>query len=450
MNLDIIPLVKRLKPSLHTKVLAGSLILGTLIVAVGLLAVQMSATMERSSRAILTENVSSLKAAEELELALLDQKGIVSSYLLDGGEQWLALLEEKRRRFDEWLLKAKEVGFTDQERRILQRIGALYPQYDGLRYQVIQLHQGGRSLEAKQLLLHGVKDLMDRLYEACEELLFVNEQLIAESQRQSQQKLAWLRTVLWSGIAIAILLGLLGGWVLSQGMTRRLLQSEKLATLGHMAGLVAHEVRNPLTAIKMRIHALEDELEASHAGQDHVAVIRQEIERLERMVQNFLDLARLPEPCLRPLAVNDVITRALDVVKPTLEDQAIQVRTSVPDGLPLVQGDAEQLEQVLLNVLLNAMQAMPDGGVIDIGTSWVDGALEVSVSDTGPGIPKASRANLFEPFFTTKANGIGLGLSLAKKVVEQHRGSIALKDRPGVGTTVAIRLPAHQPAGAFA
>jgi len=436
--------------SLNTKMLVGSLTLGVLIAAIGVLAVHMSHTIARSSRAILSENVSSLKAAEELEIALLDQKGIVGSYLLDGDEKWLRLLDEKRRKYDEWFARAKEVALTQQEQRILERIRQLYQEYDRLRFQVIRLAQDGSRFAAQQLLLNRVREIVDQLYEGCEELLFFNEQLIAESQKKSQQKLAWLQTVLWSSIVVAIFLGLLGGWMVARGMTKRLVQSEKLASLGHMAGLVAHEVRNPLTAIKMRIHALEDELEASHAGQDHVDVIRQEIERLERMVQNFLDLARLPEPCLQPVTFNGVITRALEVVKPTLEDQAIQVHTSVLDGLPLVQGDAEQLEQVLLNLLLNAMQAMPDGGVIDIGTSWVDGSLEVSVSDTGAGIPKETRANLFEPFFTTKVNGIGLGLSLAKKIVEQHHGSITLKDRHGEGTTVVIRLPASQPARAFA
>lgn len=442
--------MKSVTLSLKTKVLVGSASLGLLIVAIGLLAVQMSHTVARSSQAILTENVSSLKAAEELEIALLDQKGLVSSYLVNGDPQWLKLLEEKRAKFEEWFANAKQVALTAHEQRILDRIRSLYQEYDRLRYHVIQLAQDGEPRAAEQLLFQRGRELSDRLYEACEELLFFNEQLIAESQQASRRKLAWFHTVLWSSIATAILLGLLGGWLIAKGMTRRLVQSEKLASLGHMAGLVAHEVRNPLTAIKMRIHALEDELEASHAGQDHVAVIRQEIERLERMVQNFLDLARLPEPSLRPLALNEVITRALEVVQPTLEDQAIQIRINAPDGLPLVHGDAEQLEQVLLNVLLNAMQAMPDGGVIDIGASWVDGALEVSVSDTGAGISKETRANLFEPFFTTKANGIGLGLSLAKKVMEQHRGSITLKDRHGAGTTVAIRLPALQPAGAVA
>jgi len=436
--------------SFKTKVLVGSVSLGLLIVAIGLLAVQMSHTVARSSQAILTENVSSLKAAEELEIALLDQKGLVSSYLVNGDAQWLKLLEEKRSKFEEWFTRAKQVALTEHEQRILDRIRSLYQEYDQLRYHVIQLAQDGEARAAEQLLFQRGRELAERLYEACEELLFFNEQLIAESQQASGRRLIWFQTMLWGSVATAILLGVLGGWLIARSMTRRLVQSEKLASLGHMAGLVAHEVRNPLTAIKMRIHALQDELEASHASQDHVAVIRQEIERLERMVQNFLDLARLPEPRLRPLAVSDVIARALEVVKPTLEEQAIQIRTSVPDDLPLVQGDAEQLEQVLLNLFLNAIQAMPEGGVIDVGASWADGALEVSVSDTGAGIPKASRTNLFEPFFTTKANGIGLGLSLAKKVVEQHRGSIALKDRPGGGTTVAIRLPALQPAGVVA
>ena len=436
--------------SFKTRVLAWSVLLGLLVVAIGLLAGQMSHTVARSSQAILTENVSSLKAAEELEITLLDQKGLVSSYLVNGDPQWLKLLEEKRAKFEEWFNKAKQVALTTHEQRILDRIRLLYQEYDRLRYHVIQLAQDGETRAAEQLLFQHGRELADRLYDSCEELLFFNEQLIAESQQASGHRLIWFQTMLWGSVATAILLGVLGGWLIARSMTRRLVQSEKLASLGHMAGLVAHEGRNPLTAIKMRIHALQDELEASHASQDHVTVIRQEIERLERMVQNFLDLARLPEPCLRLLAVSDVITRALEVMKPTLEEQAIQVRTSLSDGLPLVHGDAEQLEQVLLNLLLNAVQAMPEGGVVDIGASWADGSLEVSVSDTGPGIPKESRANLFEPFFTTKANGIGLGLSLAKKVVEQHRGSIALKDRHGAGTTVAIRLPLLQPVGAVA
>ena len=443
--------MKLRKLSLHTKVLAGSLVIGTLIVAVGLLAVQMSRTMERSSRAILTENVSSLKAAEELEIALLDQKGIVGSYLLDGDEKWLRLLDEKRRKYDEWFARAKEVALTEQEQRILQRIRPLYQEYDRLRYQVIRLAQDGSRFAAQQLLLNRVRELVDQLYEACEELLFFNEQLIAESQKKSQQKLAWLQTVLWSSIAVAIFLGLLGGWMVARGMTKRLVQSEKLASLGHMASLVAHEVRNPLTAIKMRVHSLQEELAASVSNQDDVAVIRQEIERLERIVQNFLDFVRLPEPEFQPLSLHEVAKRAVELLKPNLEEHAIRMTVNWPETLPHVQGDAEQLEQVFLNLLLNAIQAMPEGGTVEVTASWVkgrteaDGHVEVSVNDTGPGIPKELREKIFDPFFTTKANGIGLGLSLAKKVVEQHQGMIGIQDRNGSGTAIVIRFPARQP-----
>lgn len=447
----------RSKPfSLNAQMLAGSLTLGALVVAIGVLAVQMSHTVARSSRAILAENVSSLKAAEELEIALLDQKGLVGSYLLDGDDKWLRLLDEKRKKYDEWFARAKEVALTEHERRILERIRRLYQEYDRLRFQVIRLAQDGSRFAAQQLLLNRVREFVEQLYEACEELLFFNEQLIAESQKRSQQKLAWFQAVLWSSIAVAIFLGLLGGWMVARGMTKRLVQSEKLASLGHMAGLVAHEVRNPLTAIKMRVHSLQEELAASVSSQDDVEVIRQEIERLERIVQNFLDLVRLPEPKLQPLSLHEVVRRAAELLKPNLEEHAIQVTVHWPETLPSVHGDAEQLEQVFLNLLLNASQAMPEGGAIEIVASWVkgrtelDGSIEVAVSDTGPGIPQELREKIFDPFFTTKANGIGLGLSLAKKVVEQHQGVIDVRDRHGSGTTVTIRLPAKQPLEAIA
>jgi len=442
--------------SLNAKMLAGSLTLGALIAAIGALAVHMSHTIARSSTAILAENVSSLKAAEELEIALLDQKGIVGSYLLDGDEKWLRLLEEKRKKYDEWFARAKEVALTAQEQRILERIRQLYQEYDRLRFQVIRLSQDSSRFAAQQLLLNRVRELVDQLYEACEELLFFNEQLIAESQQKSQQKLTWFQAVLWSSIAVAILLGLLGGWMVARGVTKRLVQSEKLASLGHMAGLVAHEVRNPLTAIKMRVHSLQEELAASVSSQDDVEVIRQEIERLERIVQNFLDLVRLPEPNIQPLSLHEIIKRTVELLRPNFEEHAISVTVNWPETLPSVQGDAEQLEQVFLNLLLNAIQAMPEGGAIELAASWIkgrtemDGSIEVAVSDTGPGIPKALRDKIFDPFFTTKANGIGLGLSLAKKVVEQHQGVIEVQDRDGAGTTVTIRLPAKQPIEAIA
>lgn len=447
----------RSKPfSLNAQMLAGSLTLGALVVAIGVLAVQMSHTVARSSRAILAENVSSLKAAEELEIALLDQKGVVGSYLLDGDDKWLRLLDEKRKKYDEWFARAKEVALTEHEQRILERIRRLYQEYDRLRFQVIRLAQDGSRFAAQQLLLNRVREMVEQLYEACEELLFFNEQLIAESQKKSQQQLTWFQTVLWSSIAVAIFLGLLGGWMVARGMTKRLVQSEKLASLGHMAGLVAHEVRNPLTAIKMRVHSLQEELAASVSSQDDVEVIRQEIERLERIVQNFLDLVRLPEPNIQPLFLHEVATRAVKLLKPNLEEHAIRVTINWPETLPNVQGDAEQLEQVFLNLLLNASQAMPEGGAIEMTASWIksrtemDGSIEVAVSDTGSGIPQEVRDKIFDPFFTTKANGIGLGLSLAKKVVEQHHGVIDVRDRDGSGTTVTIRLPAKQPVEAIA
>jgi len=442
--------------SLNVKVLTSSFVIGALIVTVGLLAVHMSLTLQRSSRAILAENVSSLKAAEELEIALLDQKGIVGSYLLNGEARWLRLLEEKRQKFTEWFAKAKDVAITQHERDILQQIGTRYQEYDRLRYQAIWLYQQGHRLAAQQLLLNRVKESVDQLYQDCEELLFVNEQLIVESQRTSERKLAWFQGVLWSCITLAIFLGLLAGWLVSKGVARQLVQAEKLASLGQMAGLVAHEVRNPLTAIKMRVHSLQHELEASVSSQDDIEVIRQEIERLERIVNNFLQLAKQPEPKPQRISITETVTRALNVLEPSLEEHGIQVETRYAEPLPVVQADAEQLEQVILNLLLNAVQAMPEGGTIRIAAEWLrgrhetGGQVEITVSDTGPGIPPDLREKAFDPFFTTKADGSGLGLPLVKKIVELHHGSITIQPDKGAGTTMTIRLPAGKPEVAFA
>ncbi len=430
--------------------LGGSLLLGVLVMAIGLLAIEISRTMAQSSRAILSENVSSLKAAEELEIALLDQKGIATNYLLDGDAQWLEILEAKRQKFSEWFTRATEVAQTEPEQHILSRIGELYREEDRLRYEAILLDQQGKSAEAQRLLYH-TRQLVDALYDTCEELLFVNEQLIAESMARSQRKVAWLHAVLWGSIVAAILLGLVGGWLVSLAVTKRLAQSEKLATLGEMAGLVAHEVRNPLTAISLRVHSLQDEGPLSASGREDLEVIRQEIERLERIVRNFLDLVKLPQPRLQPIAINEAVGQALLLLRPTLERRAVQVHTQLTEVLPPILADPEQLKQVLLNLLLNSAQAMPEGGTIGIATALEQGRassgthVTLSISDTGSGIAPEVREKIFEPFFTTRANGTGLGLSLAKKIIELHQGGIAVREDHGPGTTVTIHLPASRP-----
>jgi len=425
----------------------GSLVLGGLIIAIGALAIQTSQVIERSSNAILAENVSSLKAAEELQIALLDQKGLAGSYLLEGDERWLQLLEDKRERFDEWLERAGDVARTEHEQATLQRISRLYQEYDRQRYRVIALTQQGQRLAAQQLLLGRVRELVDQLYEACEELLFYNEQLIAESQAQSARKLVWLQTALWSSICVAVLLGFLGGWVLSRGMAHRLVTSEKLASLGQMAGFVAHEVRNPLTAINLRLQSLQHDLGASAAAQEDVQVIRAEIDRLERLARDFLDLAKLPEPQRRPMALNQVVLDVLQVLAPSFKEQAVVVRTNLGDPSPSILADAGQIKQVLLNLLLNALRAMPSGGTVTVVTSGPDGLrgrirqAEVSIRDTGGGISPELRGRIFEPFATANEAGTGLGLAIAKKIVEQHQGTITLKMHDGAGTEVTVRVP---------
>ncbi len=431
--------------SLKTRVFIWSTVMGVLTVAIGLFAIATGRAMLEASHANLVENVSSLKYAEELEITLLDQKGYVSSYLLDGDPDWLAKLEEKKQTFEHWLDKAKAVGFTEREQVVIRQIRVLYNQFDQRRKKVIALGRQGRVPEAAQLLLRGGPNLMEELYQLCEELLFINEGLIAASERSNEHKLAWLEGVVWGSNVIAVLLGLLGGWLVARSVTQRLVQSEKLAALGQMAGLVAHEVRNPLTAINMRVHSLHEEAALSSSAQDDVRVIREEIERLERIVQSFLKLARLPQPRLQLVDIREPIERAVVVLRPIFERQGTRLEQSLVVPSPQVRVDAEQIQQVLVNLLLNATQAMPDGGTLRITTECVGDRwrqqLQLLIEDSGLGIAPSLRRQLFDPFVTTKADGVGLGLSLAKRIIETHGGLITLANRRQGGTTVRIVLP---------
>ncbi len=434
------------------KVLGGVFIVGTLVVAVGALATQMSHTTQHAFKTVIAENMPSLIAGPELEVALLNQKGLVSSYLLSGDQRWLQLLEERRRSFDEWLGKAQAVSFTTHEQDIMQRLRSRYQEYDRLRYNAIALYQQGESTTAQQLLLGRGNELMNQLYEDLEELVSFNEQQITDSDAQATKKLEWFNMALWSTIASAILLGLAGGWVIWKGVTRRLVQSEKLASLGQLAGMVAHEVRNPLTAIKMRLHAFQEELVNLPSTLEDVEVIQEEVERLERIVKNFLSFAKLPEPIAQPVSINDILTRTLSVVKPTLEAHGIRLETRFAEPPPTAQADATQLQQVFLNLFMNSLQAMPQGGTLQVATTRTQhpqaphphGHVEIAIRDTGPGIPASLRRRVFDPFFTTKSDGIGLGLSLAKRIVDAHKGSIALQDGSGWGGAIVIRLPSAE------
>lgn len=248
----------------------------------------------------------------------------------------------------------------------------------------------------------------------------------------------------------------------------RMKERDRLAALGEMAAGLAHEIRNPLGAIKGAAQLLlppaADVAEAPATpgpeSQQFLSIIVEEANRLNRVVSQFLDYARPFRGELQPLDVNEVVRKTAALVTPPpvpgTEGETrppVEVVLSLGDELPRVRADAEQLRQVFLNLAINAVQAMGEGGKLTISTSVRKGGrrgapaqfLEVRFRDNGPGIPQNVLKNLFIPFYTTKEKGTGLGLPISQRIIENHGGTIEVRSRMGVGSTFTVVLPAVEP-----
>jgi signal transduction histidine kinase len=228
---------------------------------------------------------------------------------------------------------------------------------------------------------------------------------------------------------------------------QELVRSERLAAVGKMAAVITHEVRNPLSSIGLNAELLQEEV--ANASPEAVALcraIQNEVDRLTAITEEYLRFARLPRPRLEREQLNSIVAGVVAFQKEDLLSRGVTVEARLADSLPAVAADEAQLRQALLNLMRNAADAMTGGGALTVATrSASDGAVEVLVQDTGPGISDEHLARIFEPFFSTKEGGTGLGLALTQQIVAEHGGRILVESRPGVGTTFTVKLPARAP-----
>ena len=209
---------------------------------------------------------------------------------------------------------------------------------------------------------------------------------------------------------------------------------EKLGVLGELGVEVAHEIRNPLTIIKMLLHPLKAE------NPKDVTVIEGEIDRINKIVTQFLDHARPGEPVLKEIEVNRILDNTLILLSHRLNKRKIKLIKDL-SPLPRLSADPDKLEQVFLNLLLNAIDAMPEGGRLAVYTKTSKHYVLIGIEDSGVGISPQIKEDLFKPFTTTKEEGLGLGLSIVHRIIEDHRGKISVKSASGHGTTFTISLP---------
>ncbi len=453
-------------------------------------------------QSIVDDNLASVRAAEELEIALLEQRGFVASFIMDDGdESWLAELARREPAFAHWLAEAHETAKSAEERRVLGELELAFRHYDAERDRVVALYRAGDSAQATRVLLRDMTAAYDRAYLLCEELIVINNRLIAQDIATDNRQLQ-LNILLASLYVLAVLvLGLGLAWIffhsillplkqmdeqilaLSPGPisptlspldelqtlgfhldrlmsdiadTRsdlernrdRLLMAEKLASVGKLAACVAHEMRNPLTAVKMRLFSLRRDLGENDFYEDDLQVVFEEIVRLEKVIRHFLEFSRPPDLRLGQHQLARVMDKTLELGQHRLEEKGIRLlREEGP--LPPILADAEQLMQVFLNLLINAAEAMPQNGVLRLHSSRAvdESGKEMVVSrfvDSGTGIDAQVRERIFEPFFSTKDSGTGLGLCIAASIMSRHNGRLHLESSDAKGTTFAAWIPAAE------
>jgi signal transduction histidine kinase len=226
----------------------------------------------------------------------------------------------------------------------------------------------------------------------------------------------------------------------------QLRRAEKLSTLGEMAAVLAHEIRNPLGSIRGTAEILKDDYQPGDPKYEFIEIQIKETERLNRVVQDFLHMARPQQAEMQPCPVQKELDTIVTLVSNEAKDRQVNLVLQ-PQPLPaIINADGEKLRQAFLNIVINALQATPKGGSVTISTTISEnGFCEISFHDTGAGIDADTLGKIFEPFFTTKPEGTGLGLAISKKIIESHNGTLVIESEHACGATVTVRLPILDP-----
>jgi len=354
------------------------------------------------------------------------------------------------------LLKSVDVS---RQLEILHQVEINYAGYLSNAIPILMATNRPASTRSFESTYQRVREISSGLFPLCDNLVAAQREGFSEFLRGTQgtlishQRLLMVCSVLILGLAVVLVILVYRGLItplrlrLSESETI-IERQEKLASLGILASGVAHEIRNPLTAIKFRLFSLRKALPAVTQNED-ATVIGNEIDRLEQIVRSFLQFARPADPKLTRTQAGVMLQEVHDLLKPQLEKTAIELKLDTPARL-FVYADAPQIKQVLINLIQNSAENIGHNGTITLharrGIVPLDGRMRraaiLAVTDTGQGIPPEIETRLFDPFFTTKDGGTGLGLAVSSRIVERHGGLLRYETELNRGTTFEIVLPA--------
>jgi signal transduction histidine kinase len=447
---------------------------------------------------VLSENVISQKAAQDLEIHLRKLQYHSLLFLMDPTPKRRERIDNDHEEVEIWLQETEASAHTPEQERLVREIKEKYKKYNSEIYARIDKAVAAGTLSDLVKLAdeHPLSDVVGPF----QELLELNQEMMDEASEQSERV---ARQAKWTMLLIGLLGpagGVLAGFGIARGISRsiyqlsvrmrdmaqsleqdvasvsieadgdlqtldrqlqhvvgrveevaerqqrhqrEMLRAEQLASVGQLAAGVAHEIRNPLTAIKMLVEvALRSENRKPLQPED-LRVIHAEIARLEQTVQGLLNFARLPAPQRHECDLRQIVTEATELIKARSRQQRVEIAVHCPDYPVAASVDGAQLRTVLVNLFLNALDAMPRGGRLEVGLEESSsGAVRFTITDTGTGIAPEIVTRLFTPFTTTKETGTGLGLSISRRIIEEHGGQLLAANRPEGGAGFTITLPA--------
>ncbi len=491
-----------LKPGIF-RILLPTIIVSSLLLAVGGGGAWYVQRLQRQSNTILAVNVASIRAAEELEISVREIRSVVSSFLLTGDMNHLNALPSLRKDAEQWFGEAERASISPEEKRLIRSIQEglqhLYREIDELPEEA---RHGTSRAEARRLAL----DLMpNEILVHTKEFLDFNERELAHSNVENQKLADRLVLGLLLLGSCGCVAGLSAGYGLARGLSRGIvrltvpirdvagtleevvgpmtvegspdlndleavmhgiadrvttvvrqlqqsqreaLHAEQLASLGQLAAGLAHELRNPLMSMKILVQAAAEEVPSGVLEGKDLKVLEDEMDRMEGLVQSFLDFARPPTPNRRRVQWQPLVEQTLELLSFQIRRGSATLVTNFPAEPLWVSADPGQLRQQMLNLVLNSLDAMPDGGRLTItlrrefgGENAAVAGATLSVTDSGLGMTPAVAEKAFEPFFSTKTTGLGLGLAVCQRISEAHGGRISVREGPGHGAEFVVWLP---------
>lgn len=475
---------------LRIYIIIASLVLITC--AGGMVTVWYTYRIESMFGNIIDKNMEAFRIVEELETALVNQKGFVTYFLLDSDPDWLRQLGEYRQVFRERIKEANKLVETGEEKKILEDLENEYQRYTELKDKVITLYREDSRQEGEELHKDSRRHFSKSL-ELSEKFKDFYIKRISEIKNESLAQARKLRLIAGTAIFFVISLFIILALVLLRQVlepirilvretTREinskdpedevkalsmgvrgliedidqtsleleksreiLLQAEKMAMVGKLAAGVAHSIRNPLTSVKMRLFSMGRALDMPVSQREDFEVISEEISHIDTIVQNFLEFSRPPKLKMQMTNPSDIVDLVIQLLRHRLESGNVEVALHREEILPEIEIDPEQIREVLVNLIVNACEAMLNGGKIDIFEEMstvknIGEAIVIKIKDNGPGIPDKIQEKVMQPFYTTKEEGTGLGLSIAERIISKHGGTFTFESTEGGGTTFVITL----------